>query len=429
MGGSIFLHVCRCNMRFLIFALLVLIVGAGCEPPKVKAVKNPKVIVTEPVTGKVMDYQDFTGRLEAVKSIEIRARVSGYVIKAIQARDEKAAPSEALASDDIKVKEGDFVKEGELLFLVEEKPYKVELDQVEANYKLAIAERNLMTENADRARRMWAKKAMSQEDYQRDLAAYEKSVAQVGAVEAMKAKAQMYMDYTRVKAPVSGRISRRFVDPGNLITADNTILTTIVAEDPVYAYFDVDERTYLDLLATVAPGQKSWYEGLKLPVMMRLANENEFEKVGEVDFVDNRVTASTGTVRMRGVFKNATGLLKAGLFVRIRLPVNEPYTAVLISDEAIQSDQERKYVWIVNAKNEAEYRSVKLGQAIKQLRVIRPPEKGMEGKEGLALGERVVIAGMQRVRSGLQVDVEDAPSPTPPEMPLVRLLQRDKVTR
>ena len=427
MGGSVVLQYCRFNGCCLILSLFVLIVGAGCEPPKVKTVKNPKVLVTEPITGRVMDYQDFTGRLEAVKSIEIRARVSGYVIKAIQARDEQPAPAEQLASDDIKVKEGDFVKEGELLFLIEEKPYKVELDQVEANLKLAIADRNLMAENADRARRMYATKAMSKEDYQRDMAAYEKSAAQVGAVDAMKAKAQLYVDYTRVKAPVSGRISRRFVDPGNLITADNTMLTTIVAEDPIYAYFDVDERTYLELLATVAPGRKSWYEGMKLPVMMRLANENEFEKIGEVDFVDNRVTASTGTVRMRGVFKNPTGLLKAGLFVRIRLPVKEAYSAILISDEAIQSDQERKYVWVINAKNEAEYRSVKIGQAIKQLRVIYPPEKGKEGKEGLALGERVVIAGMQRVRSGLLVDAEDTPPPTPPEMPLVKSLQRDKV--
>src|SRR5262249_45999025 len=153
--------------------------------------------------------------------------------------------------------------------------------------------------------------------------------------------------------------SRRFVDPGNLITADTTVLTTIVTEDPMYAYFDVDERTYLDLLATVSPGQKNqgaW--GLTLPVMMRLANENEFERVGTIDFVDNRVIANTGTVRMRGQFKNPSGLLKAGLFTRIRLPLGAPYKAIVIPDEAILSDQERKYVWVVNAKNEVEYRSV-----------------------------------------------------------------------
>src|SRR5262249_39491167 len=172
---------------------------------------------------------------------------------------------------------------------------------------------------------------------------------------------------------------RRYVDPGNLVTADMTVLTNLVTEDPMYAYFDVDERTYLDLLASVSPGAKSWSESTKVPVLMRLANESEYERVGFVDFVDNRVIPTPGTVRMRGVFENPTGLLKSGLFVRIRLPVNSDYSAVLIPDEAIQSDQERKYVWIVNAKKEAEYRAVKVGQSIGELRVIRPPDKGKEG--------------------------------------------------
>src|SRR5262249_40333884 len=155
------------------------------------------------------------------------------------------------------------------------------------------------------------------------------------------------------------------------------------------------------LLALVAPGVGTWSEGMKLPVMMRLANEQEFEKVGAVDFVDNRVVATTGTVRMRGVFQNPGGQLKPGLFVRIRLPIRSSHGAILIPDEAILSDQERKYVWVVNAKNEVEYRSITVGQAIKDLRVIRPPEKGKEGKEGLAEGERIIVSGMQRVRNGI----------------------------
>jgi multidrug efflux system membrane fusion protein len=315
---------------------------------------------------------------------------------------------------------------------VDPRPYQADLNQAEANVKLAIADRNLMEKNANRARRMWASKSMSAEDYERDIAQYEKSVAQLGAVESARDKAQLYLDYTRVKAPVTGRISRRFVDPGNLCTADMTVLTTIVTEDPVYAYFDVDERTYLDLLASVAPGQKSWHDGLRLPVLMRLANEPEFDKIGEVDFVDNRVVSTTGTVRMRGVFPNDRGMLKAGLFVRIRLPVGTIYDSIVIPDEAIQSDQEQKYVWVVDAKNMAKYRtvqtgqsiSVKDGQTIKNLRVIKPAEKGKEGKEGLTVGERVVVSGMQRVRPDLQVDAEDEASPPPPQMPLVRLLNR-----
>ena len=410
-------------------ALAVVFCVVGCEPSKpAKSAKNPRVIVTKPITDKVMDYQDFTGRLEAVDAIEIRARVSGYVIEAIEARDKKPNASSVR---EIKVKEGDFVKEGELLFKIEEKPYKVEFDQAEANLNLAKAEKNLQTKKAERARRLKAIQAMSPEDYETAIAEYEKSVAQVGAVEAMKAKAQLYMDYTRVTAPVTGRISRRFVDPGNLITADNTVLTTIVTEDRMYAYFDVDERTYLELLEAIAPGQKSWYEGLNLPVLMRLAHEDDFKRVGEVDFVDNRVVANTGTVRMRGVFKNPTGILKAGLFVRIRLPISETYNAILVPDEAIQSDQERKYVWVVTAKNDAEYRLVQLGQSIKggtadEPVLMRVLKKDQKGKEVLSPYERVIINGMQRVRNGFPVDAEEKPPPPPPGMPLVRLLKKGR---
>jgi membrane fusion protein, multidrug efflux system len=391
--------------RVVPVALFAMFCVTGCDKAQpAKGEKIPKVIVTKPITDTVMDYQDFTGRLDAVKTVEIRARVSGYVTE-------------------IPFKEGDVVKEGKLLFQIDARPYQADLNLAEANLKVAMADRALQKKNAERARNLLPAKAISNEEYETVLAMSEKSVAAVGAMEAARDRAKLYLDYTRVIAPVTGRVSRRFVDPGNLITADNTVLTTIVTEQPMYAYFDVDERTYLDLLASVAPGQRSWYEGLKLPVMMRLATEQEFEKVGAVDFVDNRVVASTGTVRMRGVFENPSGLLKAGLFVRVRLPIGSAYKTVLIPDEAIQSDQERKYVWIVGANNEVEYRTVKLGQSLKELRVIRAPEKGKEGKEGLSEGERVIVSGMQRVRKGVRVDAEMQDPPAPPGMPLVRLLR------
>jgi multidrug efflux system membrane fusion protein len=181
-------------------------------------------------------------------------------------------------------------------------------------------------------------------------------------------------------------------------------------------------------LATISPGQKTWIEGLKLPVLMRLANEADFgkDRIGVVDFVDNRVIATTGTVRMRGVFDNPKGTLKAGLFVRIRLPIGTKYPSMLIADEAIQSDQERKYVWLVNAKDEVEYRSVKLGQSLGELRAIKKPEAGKEGKEGLAEGERFIVSGMQRVRKGTAVDPDVQPPPVSPGSPLVRLLAEGK---
>jgi RND family efflux transporter MFP subunit len=391
-------------------AILAILLVAGCDStPPPQAAKKVKVVVTEPISDTVMDYQDFTGRLEAVKTVEIRARVSGY-------------------ATEIPFKEGDEVEEGQLLFQIDPRPYKADLNLAEANFKVAVADRKLMENNATRAKQLIATNGISREDYDTAMASLEKSGASVGAAEAARERAKLYLDYTRVTAPLSGRISRRFVDPGNLVNADNTMLTTIVTEKPMFAYFDVDERTYLDLLATIAPGQKTWIDGLKLPVLMRLANEPDFRKdrVGVVDFVDNRVIATTGTVRMRGVFDNPSGMLKAGLFVRIRLPIGSPYESILIPDEAIQSDQERKYVWIVNSSNEVEYRSVKLGQAIQELRAIKASDPGKEGKEGLAKGERVIVSGMQRVRKGIQVDATMQPPPAPPGSPLVRLLSDSK---
>lgn len=391
-------------------AFLALLLVAGCDnTPPAQAAKKVKVVVTEPISDTVMEYQDFTGRLEAVKTVEIRARVSGYVTE-------------------IPFNEGDEVEAGKLLFQIDPRPYQADLNLAEANYKVAVADRKLMESNATRDKQLFAANGISRADYDASMAALEKSGATVGAMEAARERAKLYLDYTRVTAPLAGRISRRFVDPGNLVNADNTMLTTIVTEKPMYAYFDVDERTYLELLATIAPGQKSWIDGLKLPVLMRLANEPDFRKdrVGVVDFVDNRVIATTGTVRMRGVFDNPKGMLKAGLFVRIRLPIGSPYESILIPDEAIQSDQERKYVWIVNNSNEVEYRSVKLGQSIQELRAIKAPDPGKEGKEGLSRGERVIVSGMQRVRKGIQVDATMQPAPAPPGSPLVRLLADSK---
>jgi RND family efflux transporter MFP subunit len=379
--------------------------ATGCDhAPSANAAPKPvQVIVTQPITSDVTDYQDFTGRLDAFRTVDIRARVTGYI-------------------QDAPFKEGDLVRENDLLFQIDPRPYAADLNQAKANLTLAEADRKLQEKIVARARRLIAGGNIGQEEFDQDVAAYEKSGATVGSMQAARDRSKLYVDYTRVTAPITGRISRRYVDPGNLVNADNTILTTIVTENPLYAYFDVDERTYLDLVDSAGPSQTSWQAGLQLPVLMRLANEDDYTHSGIINFVDNRVIATTGTVRMRGVFENTHGTLKSGLFVRIRLPIGKPYPALLIPDEALQSDQGRKYVWVVNKDDKVEYRPVKLGQAIAGLRVIQAPEKGKEGKEGLAKGDRVVISGMQRVRKGAQVQVKAQDPPKPPESPLGRLL-------
>lgn len=390
----------------LVLSALLIGLAAGChQAPAGHAKKPVQVVVTTPVRDEVTDYQDFTGRLDGLKTVDVRARVSGFVMEA-------------------PFKEGDFVDKDRLLFQVDVRPYQAALNQAEANLKVAIADRNLMIKQSQRARRMIGSGSMSREDYDTMMATEEKAQANVGAMEAARDLAKLNLEYTHVIAPLGGRISRRFVDPGNLVTADTTILTTLVDDHQLYAYFDVDERTYLDLLASANQGLGSWLTGLEFPVLMSLANEgNKFEHVGKVNFIDNRVNATTGTIRMRGVFENAAGSLKSGLFVRIRLPIGNPYKTLVVPAEALQSDQGRNFVYVVDQKNVVQYRPVTVGQELQGLRVI---------KEGLTEGERVIVKGMQRVRPDTEVEVKIQPPPVPPESPLVRLLtqmkQADKAT-
>jgi len=378
------------------FRLAVLLI-AGCGQAPQEARKDLQAVdVTTPVTGTVTDYEDFTGRLDALKTTDIRAHVSGYIVKA-------------------PFKEGEEVHEGDILFEIDSRTFEADYNQAEANLKLAIADSKLQEKNAKRATTLVRSQAMSQEDYETAVATNEKARATVKATEAAKNRAKVYLDYTKVTAPWSGRISRRQVDPGNLVTSDNTILTTLVTEDSVYAYFDVNERTYLDLIGT-SNGKRSPSE-LGFPVLMRLANEAEFTRPGTIDFIDNRVNAMTGTIRMRGVFPNESKLLKPGLFVRIRLPIGAPYQALMIPDQAVLSDQGRKYVFVVDDQDKVVYRAVELGQELQELRVI---------KKGLAPGERVIITGSQRVRAEDKVRPTEQKPPKPPESRLSQLLASRK---
>jgi RND family efflux transporter MFP subunit len=358
-------------------ALLATALVSGCGgKTKAKAPKEVEVVVTTPISyDRVADYQDFTGRLSAVKNIELRPRVTGYVVKT-------------------HFKEGDVVEKGALLFEIDPDTYQADLNQAKANYNLAVADRNLQRKITTRARELVTTNSMAREEYDTDVATLAKSRATVKSMAAARRKAELYLGYTKVRAPFRGRISRRYVDPGNLVNADQTILTSIVTEDPLYAYFDVNERTYLDLVMASGASQSSWFSGLHFPVLMRLANQDHFRTVGTVDFVDNQVIATTGTVRLRGVFKNTDRALKPGLFVRIRLPLGNPYRALLIPDEALQSDQGRNFIYVLNKDNEVVYRRVELGRTIRKLRVI---------KKGLKKGERFIVKGMQRVRPGLKV--------------------------
>jgi RND family efflux transporter MFP subunit len=374
-----------------IFPATFLVAGCNHPAPAAQEAKPSEVVVTKPVWDEVTDSQDFTGRLDALKTVEVRAHVSGY-------------------ANAIPFKEGDEVHEGELLVQIDPLPFQADFNQAEANLRQAEADWKLQIKNANRAQQLIRDRSMSKEEYDQMMAAQEKAQATVGAMKAARDRAKVYLDYTRVIAPINGRVSRRYVDPGNLIKADDTLLTTIVSEDPMYAYFDVDERTYLELLEHAGSEQGPRLEKRQLPVTMALANQDTFAQAGTINFVDNRVSATTGTIRMRGVFPNPKRLLTAGMFVRIRLPIGKPYRTLLIADEAVLSDQGRKYVYVVNDQNQVVYRSVKLGQAVGELRVVH---------EGLSEKDRVIVSGMQRVRPDAKVVIKS-------EEPARRVAAADK---
>jgi len=354
-----------------------------------------EVFVTKAITAdNIIDYQDFTGRLSAIHMVNIRARVSGYVM-------------------DAPFKEGDFVSKGKTLFHIDDTIYVAALEKAVADVALYEAQKRLLDTQYERNRGLVLTKAISRDEFDTTVALRDQAIANIAAAKAAVKTAQQNLKWTKVTAPEDGRISRRFVDPGNLVNADNTILTTLVTENPMHLYFDVDERTYLDLRHALSPSVTSWSSGQDFPLLMRLANEDDFTHVGTVNFIDNQVNATTGTVRMRGVFPNAKGSLKPGLFARVRLPLSAAYEAVLVPDEALQSDQGRKFLYVVDDKKAVVYRSVKLGQAIGAWRVI---------KEGLAEGERVIVSGTQRVQAGTLVQARFQDPPPRPSSPLAKLL-------
>ncbi|MBY0522528.1 MAG: efflux RND transporter periplasmic adaptor subunit [Gemmataceae bacterium] len=410
----------RCSIalgRWLTLLAAGVIAGCG-QTPAIKE-KKVEVVVTTPIADDLVEFQDFTGRLDAYRTVDIRARVTGYV-------------------DSAPFKEGDRVTEGKVLFEIDPRTYQAQVDSAAAD----LATRKAEVQRADalyrRSMDLVRTKAATAEDVDKQRGDLEVARATVAQAEAKLRDAKLSREFCHVLSPISGRVSRRYVDPGNNIKADDTILTTVVADDKVHAYFDVDERTYLDLVGEGGSTSTAPFKDLKFPVLMRLANAEDFTHTGAVDFLDNRLSGSSGTIRMRAVFDNPRDTLRSGLFIRIRLPIGKPYHALLIPDEAIQSDQGRKYVYVVKTtmeekadgsreeKDVVEYRLVTPGQSLKELREIKPAKQDAKGNvlEGLLEGERVVISGMQRVRAKTQVHAKDQAPLEPPGSPLRKLLNQ-----
>jgi membrane fusion protein, multidrug efflux system len=374
-------------------SLLAALGGCQGKPTQVAPSEPPVIPVSRPVEREVTDYVDFTGRTGAVHSVDIRPRVTGYLVK-------------------IPFKEGAMVKAGDLLFVVDRRPYQAQLDQAQAQVnlyqaQLKVARSVYLRDKAINAR---VPNSVSQEQVDQDEASMEEADARVKAFEKNTEVYKLNHEFTNVVSPIDGQVSRYFLTLGNLVNQDQTLLTTVVSLDPMYAYFDVDEPTLLNVRRAINEGRiKRRPDGANIPVLMGLQGEEGFPHQGTVNFVNNQVDSTTGSITVRGVFSNpeppgGIRLLSPGMFVRIRLPIGPPHPAVLVIDRAVASDQGLKYVYVLDAENKVQYRRVTTGPLQDDgMRVIA---------QGLKPDEEVVIGGLQQVRPRMPVEPERTPMPS-----------------
>ena len=366
----------RATLRPAVLALagagLMAAALSGCGEATGKAAETqapaaPPVSAALALERQVAETQEFSGRLEAIERVEIRSRVSGFITA-------------------VNFKPGSEVKKGDVLFVIDPRPYQAEAARAEANAASSRAKLELARRELARAESLLADKAIAKREYDEAAAAQKELEANAAAAQAQYEAARLNLAYTRVTSPIDGRVSKAEITLGNLVDA-SAVLTSVVSLDRIYASFDGDEETYLRVGARAQ-------QGAPVAVRVGLANEEGFPHEGKLEFVDNQLDARTGSVRMRATFDNADRTLAPGLFARVQLGAADSRKAVLISDRAVATDQSRKYVFVVGADNKAEYRPVKLGPTVDGLRVVR---------EGLKGGEKVVVNGLQRVRPGAPI--------------------------
>ncbi|HTJ19142.1 MAG TPA: efflux RND transporter periplasmic adaptor subunit [Steroidobacteraceae bacterium] len=365
-------------------ALLAALVGlSGCksEATTAQQAPAPQVSVASALERDVTEWDEFTGRLEAVESVEVRPRVTGYI-------------------ESVNFTEGSTVKKGDLLFVIDPRPYQAELSKAEAELARAVARSELAVADEGRSAKLLDIKAVSREEYDSRINATREAKADVAAARAAVDSAKLNLEFTRITAPISGRVSKAAVTAGNLVTGgSNTaaLLTTVVSLDPMYVTFEGDEQIYLKYNELSRRGERSSSRDAANPVLMGLANENGYPHHGAMVFVDNQVDPRTGTIRARASFENKDGFLTPGLFARVKLLGHNSYRAVLVDDRAIGTDQSQKFVYVIDAQNKVTYRPVTVGRLNDGLRIV---------EKGLQPGETVVVNGLQRVRPGVVVAPE-----------------------
>jgi RND family efflux transporter MFP subunit len=370
----------------LVAALAASALAAGCDQPGATPQQQtkrpaalPSVTVSTPLRRQVVEWDEYTGRFDSIETVEIRARVSGYL-------------------NEVHFKDGQTVKQGDLLFVIDPRPFERTLEQAQAELEQANTRVKNASLDVTRGQPLLERRIISEKSFDDRENLVRDAQAQVKVGEAKVKTAELDLSFTRITSPLTGRISRNMSSVGNWIsaggTASSTLLTTIVSQDPIHIYFDVSENNYIKYKRLTERGEGAGAADMGATVEIALPDERGYPHKGKLDFLDNRLDQSTGTLRARAVVSNKSGLFSPGLFARVRVTGAAPYAAVLLPDEAIGSDQTNKFVYVVDADGAVARKTVKLGPLHEGLRVVR---------EGLQPDEWVITKGLQRARPGIKV--------------------------
>ncbi len=369
------------TVRTFMLGSVAALVLAACGNPEAadqaQAQAAPLVSVAQVVYERVTEWDEFTGRLQAPQTVNLVPRVSGYI-------------------EQVHFSEGALVQKGDLLVQIDPRPFAAEVARLKAELQSAKSASVLADAEYSRAEKLSSQRAISAEVLDSRLARKQQTAATVASVSAALQRAELDLSYTSIRAPISGRVSYAQVTAGNYVNAGQSQLTSLVSTDKMYAYFDVDEQTYLKYARLAQDGKRAdTRDEAANPVYMALASETGFNHIGHVDFVDNRIDAQTGTIRIRASFANAENDLLPGLFARIRLVGSDSYDGVLIDEKAVGTDLNNKFVLVVNDSNQLEYRAITLGEKVNGLRIVT---------DGLAATDKIVVNGLQRVRPNMQIE-------------------------
>jgi membrane fusion protein, multidrug efflux system len=382
---------CRACGVFLTGSLALALFGCADSAPKATAPKQAVVPISEVVQREVTDFVDFTGRTDAINTVNIVPRVTGYLVK-------------------MPFTEGSLVKKDDLLFEIDPRPYKAQLDQAEGQVTLYKAQLKLAKSTLDRDIEISKTPgAVSPQQLDQDRAAVEQAEASVKAAQASLEVFSLNLSFCRVTSPIDGMVARYYLTLGNLVNQDQTLLTTVVSLDPMYAYFEMDEPTLVTIRQAVGAGRLKAREEGKVQVFMALQGEQGYPHEGTINFVNNQVNPGTGSISVRGIFPNpvlkgTVRLLSPGMFVRIHLPLGEKHPALLVIDRAVGSDQGLKYVYVIDNDSKAVYRRVTTGALEADgMRVIT---------DGLKPGEKVAVGSLQQIRPNVTIQTDLVPMPT-----------------